>query len=185
MTRPCLALLLAAAVLLGGCVGTTAENLDAEPTASSTADDRRVRDQLPVREEGRYGTRVQACSSDVGGCEPPARLTGERTFVLDPPGNVTSLELTMRWEPASPVMEQLRFGVTWGCNTGEGCDGSALTDGTSPLSVSVDDVDVAGELLVWAWRSPETDDPARVYASHEQPFTVEGELALLVGASTG
>lgn len=179
MTRRLL-LLLAFVTLTAGCVGSAGDAAGPASEGEAASDAQPIRRVIPVSEEGTYDARVQACSSDVGSCATPVAMDDERRFAFAPEGNVTSLELTMRWDPVSPLMEELRFGVTWGCGSEEGCLGSQVADGASPLSLALDGVDMGRDLLVWAWRSPNAQDPARVYATHEQPFHVEGEIGTVL-----
>lgn len=166
----CLAVL---ATGLSGCLGGAED-----PTAPSTSDEPlaaganpNVTRTLVVAEEGTLpaGAHVEGATVPTG--------QWDRWFELTIDGVVTGATLTMTWEPTNPSMERLLLG--FGPREGSGANahagsGAVSVTGTSPLTLTVDDVGWQhGDYVVWAWWDPATEPQA---SPVDQAFEIEGTV---------
>lgn len=170
--RSNLALLLAipAALVAAGCV-TPPDDIEAAATNDASAATIATA-PAPYSFDGSFGPEVWACP--VITCEgfDPA---SDRWAALDIAGNLTAINLTMTWDATSPLMETLRFGISWGEN-GEDYE---YVEGTSPLLLELTGIDITSDHkpYIWTWVVPPTPVEL-VYLSTPTDFHIEGELTL-------
>lgn len=210
--RRLLVVALAGALVGAGCLGLGTEagedqserEQEAEPTSTEedTSEDRpsetpdaneteRLRWEA-VAFEGQLGVEATACSlvacagtfTCVGPplCGTPVRDPRvDRSFEVEHTGPVEEANLTLTWDAVSPVTEQLRFGIAWDCE--DDCS-YEYVEGTSPLSLELSRLDIEGDLYAWVWTPDQSteDDPIVVHTTHDQPFEIEGAVAVTQGS---
>lgn len=136
--------------------------------------------------EGQLGAEVVACGP--AGCagtftcvaavcqQPVSDPRTERSFPVDHEAPVQEVNATLTWDPVSPVTEELRFGLAWSCE--DGCT-FEYVEGASPLTIEMADLGITSDLSIFVWTPDQgpDNDPTTLHATHDQPFTIEGQVA--------
>lgn len=165
--RTILTILLAVPLVAAGCVSAPEE---LESAAADATDALAATDGVasPFTFDGSIGPVVVACPMVT--CTGAAE--GDRSTSLPFDGdNLTAVSLTMTWDAAAPHMETLRMGIAWGEN------GLEYVEGTSPLVLEVDGLEIAKEDEPYFWTWIVTPAPMGVaHVATPQDFHVEGTL---------
>ena len=194
--------LLLAGPALAGCIGsddTTEGEPDAAPdidgamedsmdaAASQASADVEPPEPIvtPVSQAISFTTGAWACEHTVlMQCEFLGLGTFESSFEPAFDGMLTGYELTLSWEAATPLMEQLRFGV-YAYTEVDGEHQVVLDEyieGASPLALTT-----SGRMLpedvsiwIWTWTPCEGTDADHICPMTEQTVNVEGSVTSVV-----
>lgn len=167
---------LAAALLLAGCVGNAPEAATLAPAVEAPAVS-----AVPVAREGTFGVQFVACPvvTCAAGTLPGAGAN--RFFEVEGvTATAVDVNLTATWSAGSPTMRDLRLGVATcveRCRSDADIREMRFIDGPSPLSFAVEGFAVPeGErLFVFLWL-PSQVPAAYAVVTTPQPVKVEGTV---------
>lgn len=173
------------AVGTAGCIGDSnpEENVSAAenvPDDRSTAN-RTVIEEVPLEKEASFP--LYTIDVDVVGVTLSLNDQGHEVFEAPIEDTLQAANLTLTWEPVTPVMEELGLALAWGCGD-EQCE-SKRTTGQSPLGLGVDDIRETEEAFVVVFATRDGTGEANARLSHTQGFQVEGTFATAVPAQQG
>lgn len=206
--RTWLALLAPVALLLSGCVASATQDAPDDPlaadgasadadgarSAASTdssrsaatpaAEDAAASAAVPVELEGETGLAAFVCvwavvvSDCEGGLVP---VTSVKTwFPQDLDGALQGVDLTMTWDAATPVGEELLLGLA--IQRGDKTEW-LVESGPSPVRFerSQLDVDAETKVSIYVWTPCEGELVVWTCATDPQPFRIEGTLLVATG----
>lgn len=164
-----LTLAIVSALALAGCVTGAPEEVDAASAQNALAAATPNAASVPFAFDGSFAPGGTVCP--VVTCE-GVGPGNERIAELELKGTLTAVDLVLTWDAATPAMEELRLGVSWGPSDDREYE---FVDGASPLALAVSDLAVTAddEPLVWVWV------PEKVpflYVHTPQDFHVEGTI---------
>lgn len=171
---------------LSGCIGNTNSEEDlqagsADPNPSAPTPGTSTQ-EIPFQQEGSFP--LYTVDANLVGVTLNLNDQGHEVFEVPTNNTIQTANLTMTWEAASPVMEELGLAVAWDCGDGSNCQ-SELTVGASPLDLSVEDVGEDEKAYVLVFAPRHGTGQANVRVSHAQDFQVEGTFTVLVPPQGG
>ncbi len=171
--------LLLATALLAGCIGTgdeTALEANEAPSGDATEQTREV----PYSQSGSLETALGVCVAGAGigtnACQGNIEI-----HETDPTGVVEKAELTLTWEPLTPLTQELGITLAWGCDDQGDCK-TDWASGTSPVELTVDGVDAPGKVYIAVWNGATGTEEAYVTHTTSQDYQIEGTFTSLVPA---
>lgn len=131
------------AVPLAGCLGDGGVGL-----APASVGEEREETTIPFEGQGSFDLGAGVCTRSgevaVNACS-ASNILLEAT----PAGTVQTADLELVWDAENPLMEELGITLAWACND-DGCE-TEWASGTSPVGLTVDEIDEQGKLFVLVW----------------------------------
>jgi len=192
LDRPLWAVLIVSVLALtAGCLGTaddpsleTNEDASDEAAASDDGTDANLAPASVERGidwEGNLGTA--ACVPTGPGACMAFGTAADRFHVVETDGEPTGIEVTLDWEPESPLTAELRFTLNTVSSCGDGCtlyEPLATVEGGAPLTLDRESIAGTGNLTLGLTVEDNLDTPWPVNAGahHDQSFRAEGEVTV-------